>query len=80
MSRPPFRRCLIGPSVLSRKQWFEDSRNEVFMRAASTAVLEPNNPFAKSFVDVGRNLLDGVLGIFVLFNGLLAGLLLGFRW
>jgi ABC-2 type transport system permease protein len=40
---------------------------------AMTAVLDPENPFAKSFVGTGHNLLDGVMGIFVLFNGLLAG-------
>ncbi|RAX49655.1 ABC transporter permease [Arthrobacter sp. AQ5-05] len=40
---------------------------------AMTSVLDPNNPFAKSFVGTGHDLLDGVMGIFVLFNGLLAG-------
>ena len=40
---------------------------------AMTAVLDPNNPFAKSFVGTGHSMLDGVMGIFVLFNGLLAG-------
>ncbi|PQZ93766.1 hypothetical protein CQ018_08925 [Arthrobacter sp. MYb227] len=40
---------------------------------AMTAVLDPSNPFAKSFVGSGHSMLDGVMGIFVLFNGLLAG-------
>ncbi|GAA1863154.1 exporter of polyketide antibiotics [Paeniglutamicibacter psychrophenolicus] len=40
---------------------------------AMTSVLDPNNPFAKSFVGAGHDMLDGVMGIFVLFNGLLAG-------
>jgi ABC-2 type transport system permease protein len=40
---------------------------------AMTAVLDPSNPFAKSFVGSSHSMLDGVLGIFVLFNGLLAG-------
>lgn len=40
---------------------------------AMAAVLDPNNPFAKSFVGTGDNMLDEVMGIFVLFNGLLAG-------
>lgn len=40
---------------------------------AMTAVLDPNNPFAKSFVGTGHSMLDGIMGIFVLFNGLLAG-------
>lgn len=40
---------------------------------AMTSVLDPANPFAKSFVGSSNNMLDGVLGIFVLFNGLLAG-------
>ncbi|MGB9036216.1 MAG: ABC transporter permease [Paeniglutamicibacter sp.] len=40
---------------------------------AMTSVLDPDNPFAKSFVGPGHDMLDGVMGIFVLFNGLLAG-------
>lgn len=40
---------------------------------AMTSVLDPANPFAKSFVGAGHDMLDGVMGIFVLFNGLLAG-------
>jgi ABC-2 type transport system permease protein len=40
---------------------------------AMTSVLDPDNPFAKSFVGAGHDMLDGVMGIFVLFNGLLAG-------
>ncbi|KAA0976426.1 ABC transporter permease [Paeniglutamicibacter gangotriensis] len=40
---------------------------------AMASVLDPNNPFAQSFVGTGDNMLDEVMGIFVLFNGLLAG-------
>ena len=40
---------------------------------AMTSVLDPQNPFAKSFVGAGHDMLDGVMGIFVLFNGMLAG-------
>lgn len=40
---------------------------------AMTSVLDPSNPFAKSFVGGSHGMLDGVLGIFVLFNALLAG-------
>lgn len=40
---------------------------------AMTNVLDASNPFAKSFVGSSNSMLDGVLGIFVLFNGLLAG-------
>ncbi|WP_425860205.1 ABC transporter permease [Arthrobacter sp. TWP1-1] len=38
-----------------------------------TSVLDPANPFATSFVGSSTSMLDGILGIFVLFNGLLAG-------
>lgn len=38
-----------------------------------TSVLDPSNPFAQSFLGSSKSMLDGVLGIFVLFNGLLAG-------
>lgn len=40
---------------------------------AMTSVLDPANPFATSFVGSSNSMLDGILGIFVLFNGLLAG-------
>ncbi|WP_423184519.1 ABC transporter permease [Arthrobacter sp. NyZ413] len=40
---------------------------------AMTTALDPSNPFAKSFVGSSHSMLDGVLGIFVLFNGMLAG-------
>lgn len=40
---------------------------------AMTAALDPSNPFAQSFVGSSDSMLDGVLGIFALFNGLLAG-------
>ena len=40
---------------------------------AMTGALDPSNPLAQSFVGSSNSLLDGVLSIFVLFNGLLAG-------
>lgn len=40
---------------------------------AMTEALDPTNPLARSFVGSSESLLDGVLSIFVLFNGLLAG-------
>ncbi|WP_139244395.1 ABC transporter permease [Arthrobacter alpinus] len=40
---------------------------------AMTSVLDPANPFAQSFVGSSATMLDGVLGLFILFNGLLAG-------
>ncbi|MEV8181207.1 ABC transporter permease [Specibacter sp. NPDC078692] len=40
---------------------------------AMTDALDPTNPLARSFVGTSDSLLDGVLSIFVLFNGLLAG-------
>lgn len=38
-----------------------------------SSLLDPNNPFARNFLGSGHSVLDGVLGIFVLFNALLAG-------
>ena len=38
-----------------------------------SSLLDPNNPFARNFVGTGHSMLDGVLGIFMLFNALLAG-------
>lgn len=35
-------------------------------------LLDPENPFARNFVGTGHSMLDGVLGIFVAFNALLA--------
>ena len=40
---------------------------------AMANILDPSNAFAKAFVGDSQNVLDGVLGIFVLFNGMLAG-------
>jgi len=40
---------------------------------AMSSLLDPQNPFARNFVGTGHSMLDGVLGIFVLFNALLAG-------
>lgn len=40
---------------------------------AMSALLDPQNPFARNFVGTGHSMLDGVLGIFVLFSALLAG-------
>ena len=40
---------------------------------AMTTCLDPANPFAKAFVGTSNSMLDGVLGLFVMFNGLLAG-------
>ncbi|WP_345469255.1 ABC transporter permease [Glutamicibacter ectropisis] len=37
-----------------------------------SSLLDPSNPFARNFVGGGATMLDGVLGIFVLFNALLA--------
>ena len=39
---------------------------------AMSSLLDPQNPFARNFVGTGHSMLDGVLGIFVLFNALLA--------
>ncbi|WP_154605926.1 ABC transporter permease [Arthrobacter sp. AQ5-05] len=40
---------------------------------AMTTVLEPSNAFAKAFVGESSNMLDGILGVFVLFTAMLAG-------
>ena len=40
---------------------------------AMSELLDPENPFARNFVGTGHSMLDGVLGIFVLFSALLAG-------
>ena len=40
---------------------------------AMTNALDPSTALAKSFVGSSSSMLDGVLGIFALFNGLLAG-------
>ncbi|MCQ9166142.1 MULTISPECIES: ABC transporter permease [unclassified Arthrobacter] len=40
---------------------------------AMTTVLDPSNAYAQAFLGGSRTLLDGVLGTFVLFIGLLAG-------
>ena len=40
---------------------------------AMSTVLEPSNAFAKAFVGTAPNILDGVLGIFVLFTAMLSG-------
>lgn len=40
---------------------------------AMSELLDPQNPFARNFVGTGHSMLDGVLGIFVLFSALLAG-------
>ena len=40
---------------------------------AMATVLDPKNPFAQSFVGTGHGILNGVMGIFALFTGLLAG-------
>ncbi|WP_313813377.1 ABC transporter permease [Glutamicibacter sp.] len=40
---------------------------------AMSSLLDPDNPFARNFVGTGHSMLDGVLGIFVVFNALLAG-------
>jgi len=40
---------------------------------AMTTVLEPSNAFAKAFVGGTSNMLDGIMGVFVLFTAMLAG-------
>lgn len=40
---------------------------------AMSEVLDPSNPYAAAFMGSNKSVLDGVLGIFMLFNGLLAG-------
>lgn len=40
---------------------------------AMTTVLEPSNAFTKAFVGDSSNMLDGILGVFVLFTAMLAG-------
>ncbi|WP_104091726.1 ABC transporter permease [Arthrobacter sp. GMC3] len=40
---------------------------------AMTTALEPSSAFAKAFAGDSSNMLDGILGIFVLFTALLAG-------
>lgn len=40
---------------------------------AMSTLLDPSNAWAKAFVGGSDTVLDGVLGIFVLFNGMLAG-------
>lgn len=40
---------------------------------AMSTLLDPSNAFAKALVGDSQNMLDGILGVFVLFNGLLAG-------
>ncbi|POH57004.1 ABC transporter permease [Arthrobacter glacialis] len=40
---------------------------------AMTTALDPTNPFAKAFMGNSASVLDGVMSLFVMFNGLLAG-------
>ncbi|ALE06870.1 hypothetical protein AL755_17730 [Arthrobacter sp. ERGS1:01] len=40
---------------------------------AMTSVLDPSNSFAKAFLGDSQNVLNGILGTFVLFNAMLAG-------
>ena len=40
---------------------------------AMSSVLDPSNAFAKAFVGSSATMIEGVLGIFALFNGMLAG-------
>ncbi|MEO8221742.1 MAG: ABC transporter permease [Specibacter sp.] len=40
---------------------------------AMTTALDPANPFAKAFMGNSANVLDGIMSLFVMFNGLLAG-------
>ncbi|MEO6530556.1 MAG: ABC transporter permease [Specibacter sp.] len=40
---------------------------------AMTTALDPANPFAKAFMGNSASVLDGIMSLFVMFNGLLAG-------
>lgn len=40
---------------------------------AMTSVLDPSNPYAQAFLGGTQNMLNGIMGTFVLFNAMLAG-------